>query len=204
MLNISHNKLNKKVDLSIYKSSKDIFNKDYYKTFNKFLLAVAILLFIILFLPWTQNISGDGLVTTLKPNQRPQTIQSQIPGRIEEWFVQEGDFVEKGDTILRISEVKSEYFDDRLVERTGIQIQAKSSSVNAYQGKVKALDRQVSALINEQKLKMEQTRNKLMQANLKVQSDSIAFEAAKTNIKIAKTQFNRIQTLQDEGLKAVK
>tara|TARA_R110002049_G_scaffold132372_2_gene291440 strand:- start:1408 stop:2766 length:1359 start_codon:yes stop_codon:yes gene_type:complete len=204
MLNISHNQLNKKVDLSAYKSGKNILNKSYYKFFNKFLLAAAIIGLIVLFMPWTQNITGQGIVTTLKPDQRPQTIQSQIPGRIEEWFVQEGDFVKKGDTILRISEVKSDYFDDQLVERTNQQIQAKSSSVNAYQGKVEALNRQVSALINEQKLKMEQTRNKLMQAHLKVQSDSIDFEAAKTNISIAEKQFNRIQTLQDEGLKAVK
>ena len=151
-----------------------------------------------------KNITGQGLVTTLKPNQRPQTIQSQIPGRIEEWFVQEGDFVNKGDTIMRISEVKSEYFDDRLVERTGQQIQAKSSSVDAYQFKIQALNRQISALTNEQKLKMEQTRNKLKQAILKVQSDSIDFEAAKTNIRIAEKQYNRTETLQNEGLKAVK
>ena len=46
-----------------------------------------------------QNITGNGIVTTLKPNQRPQHIQSQIPGRIEQWFVQEGDYVKEGDTI---------------------------------------------------------------------------------------------------------
>ncbi|CAH8291239.1 multidrug resistance efflux pump [Mariniflexile fucanivorans] len=204
MLNISHNQLNKKVSLTNYKSGKEIFNKEYYKQFNKFLVVAAAILLIVLFLPWTQNISGQGVVTTLKPNQRPQNIQSQIPGRIEEWFVQEGDFVKKGDTILRISEVKSEYFDGQLSERTNQQIQAKSSSVNAYQEKVEALNRQASALRNEQKLKLEQTKNKLLQARLKVKSDSIDFEAAKTNIRIAETQFNRIQTLQNEGLKATK
>jgi multidrug efflux pump subunit AcrA (membrane-fusion protein) len=204
MLNISHNKLNKTIDLSVYKSGKNIMDKSYYKYFNKFLLAAAIILFIILFLPWTQNITGEGIVTTLKPNQRPQHIQSQIPGRIEQWFVQEGDFVEAGDTILRISEVKSDYFDDKLVERTNDQIQAKSSSVTAYAGKVDALNRQISALRNEQKLKLEQNRNKLLQSKLKVKSDSIDLEAAKTNLKIAETQFYRIQTLQEEGLKAVK
>jgi multidrug efflux pump subunit AcrA (membrane-fusion protein) len=204
MLNISHNQLNKQIDLAQYRSGKNIMNVKYYKYFNRFLLAAAIILIIVLFLPWTQNITGQGLVTTLKPNQRPQTIQSQIPGRIEEWFVQEGDYVKKGDTILRISEVKSEYFDAKLVERTNEQIEAKSSSVTAYGGKVDALNRQVSALMNEQKLKMQQTKNKLLQSRLKVKSDSIDLEAAKTNIKIAETQFNRIQTLQDEGLKAVK
>lgn len=204
MLNISHNQLNKKVSLSNFKSGKEIFNKNYYKQFNRFLLAAAIIMVIVLFLPWTQNITGTGLVTTLKPNQRPQHIQSQIPGRIEEWFVQEGDFVNKGDTILRISEIKSEYFDDKLVERTNQQIQAKSSSLNAYQDKVGALNRQIMALKNEQQLKLAQAKNKLMQARLKVKSDSIDFEASKTNIKIAETQFNRIQTLQNEGLKATK
>lgn len=204
MLNISHNNLNKKVDLKTYKSAKAVFDIPYYKKFNKFLLAIAIIGFVILFLPWTQNITGQGQVTTLKPNQRPQTIQSQIPGRIEEWFVQEGDFVKKGDTILRISEVKSDYFDNDLVARTNKQITAKTSSVDAYQSKVSALNRQVSALLNEQQLKIKQSKNKLIQAHLKVKSDSIDLEAAKTNLNIAERQFERIQTLQNEGLKAVK
>ncbi|WP_142783616.1 HlyD family secretion protein [Changchengzhania lutea] len=204
MLNISHNSLNKKVTLKGYKSGSKIFDKDYYKLFNKFLLLAAILGIIVLFLPWTQNITGQGLVTTLKLDQRPQTIQSQIPGRIEEWFVQEGDFVKAGDTILRISEVKSDYFDDKLVERTGNQIEAKSSSVTAYQGKVSALNRQVSALKNEQSLKLQQTQNKFLQSRLKVKSDSIDFEAAKTNTIIAERQFDRIKMLQEEGLKAVR
>lgn len=204
MLNISHNNLNKKVDIKSFKSAKAVFDIPYYKKLNKFLFVSAILGIIVLFLPWTQNISGDGLVTTLKPNQRPQTIQSQIPGRIEEWFVQEGDFVNTGDTILRISEVKSDYFDDKLVERTNQQIEAKSSSVEAYQGKVGALQRQVSALQNERSLKLQQTRNKVLQSKLKVKSDSIDLEATKTNLKIAETQYNREETLQKEGLKALK
>ena len=204
MLNISNNQLNKKVDLKKFKSGKEIFSKEYYKAFNKFLLAAAILGFIVLFLPWTQNITSQGQVTTLTPNQRPQTIQSQIPGRIEEWLVHEGDFVKKGDTILRISEVKSDYFDSRLIERTNDQINAKSSSVDAYSGKVLALERQIAALKNERQLKIQQTRNKLLQSKLKVKSDSIDYEAAKTNTKIAERQFNRTETLQTEGLKAVK
>jgi len=204
MLNISNNELHKKIPLTDFNSGKMVFEKEYYKVINKFLFAFAIIVLIILFLPWTQNITGQGQVTTLKPNQRPQTIQSQIPGRIEEWFVQEGDFVNRGDTILRISEVKSEYFDERLVERTGEQINAKSSSVTAYEGKVEALNNQITALQQERQLKLKQAENKLLQSKLKVKSDSIDFEAAKTNIDIAERQYNRTVTLQEEGLKAVK
>ncbi|MGZ0017335.1 HlyD family secretion protein [Yeosuana sp. AK3] len=204
MLNISHNQLNKKVELTSFKSGKVIFNKQYYKQLNKFLLAFTLIILIILFLPWTQNITGQGQVTTLKPSQRPQTIQSQIPGRVEQWFVQEGDYVKKGDTIIRISEIKSEYFDDQLVERTNDQRIAKASSVVAYESKVGALNRQIAAVKTEQQLKLQQAKNKLLQSHLKVKSDSIDFEAAKTNLEIARRQFNRIEQLQAEGLKAVK
>jgi multidrug resistance efflux pump len=166
-------------------------------------LAAAILGFIFLFLPWTQNIRGKGALTTLKPDQRPQTIQSPIPGKIEKWYVQEGDYVEKGDTILFISEIKNEYFDPRLVERTGMQINAKEMSVNSYEGKVTALNNQIGALANGRILKLEQARNKLLQSKLKVKSDSIDLEAAETNLRIAERQYERMVQLQDEGLFAL-
>jgi multidrug efflux pump subunit AcrA (membrane-fusion protein) len=204
MLNISNNKIPSKINFDDFKSLKQAFHKRHYRNFNRFLLTFAIMVIITLFLPWTQNITSSGMVTTLKPNQRPQTIQSQIPGRVEEWFVQEGDFVKKGDTILRISEVKSDYFDTRLMERTNNQINSKNASVGAYQNKVEALNRQIEALKNERILKLKQAKNKLMQAHLKVKSDSIDFEAMKIKTLIAERQFIRAETLEKEGLKAKK
>lgn len=203
MLNISNNPLNKTVHLTGFKSTKRVFHQRHYKHFNRFLLGSAIFGFIVLFLPWTQNIRAIGFLTTLKPDQRPQTIQSPIPGRIEKWYVKEGDFVEKGDTILFISEVKNEYFDPNLVERTGQQIQAKSMAVESYESKVKALNNQIGALTSERKLRLEQARNKLLQSKLKVQSDSIDLEAAVTNRTIAVRQYKRIEQLQNEGLKSM-
>ncbi|REG85198.1 HlyD family secretion protein [Winogradskyella sediminis] len=204
MLNISHNQLNKSVDLEKYKSGQHIFNVKYYSYFNRFLIVFVIVGLLILFLPWTQNITGKGSVTTLRPDQRPQTIQSPIPGRIEKWYVTEGDFIVKGDTIMQISEIKSEYFDPNLVERTAEQRNSKAQSVGSYTEKVKALDRQIAALYKERSLKLEQAKNKLLQSKLKAKSDSIDFEAAKTNIKIAQSKYTRTATLKDEGFKATK
>ncbi|WP_440881874.1 HlyD family secretion protein [Tenacibaculum sp. C7A-26P2] len=204
MLNISKNNISKNIDLTSLKSGQEIFTREYHKKFKNFLLIFILILFVILFLPWTQNISGKGNVTTLKPSQRPQTLQSQIPGRIEEWFVQEGDLVKKGDTILRISEIKSDYFDKKLTERTGSQLSAKSLSVTAYKNKIFALQNQIKALNQERILKLDQVKNKLTQALLTVKSDSIDLEAIKTKNDIAKIQFERTVSLQKEGLKAVK
>ncbi len=204
MLNISHNKLNKKVTLEGYDAHTEVFYSQQYRLFNRFIGAFAIVGVIILFLPWTQNVSGNGYITTLTPDQRPQTIQSPIPGRIEKWYVKEGDYVQKGDTILFISEIKNEYQDPLLIERTTQQRDAKSKSVASYRGKIKALNNQVIALSKERELKLSQAKNKLAQAYLKVKSDSIDFEAAKINLEIAKKQFDRTVTLEKEGLKAIK
>jgi len=203
MLNISNKPLNRHVDLNGFKAAQRVFHKRHYKHFNRFLLAFSLIGLIILFLPWTQNVTGKGFITTLTPDQRPQTIQSPIPGRIEKWYVREGDFVQKGDTILHISEIKNEYFDPKLVERTGMQIRAKEMAVTSYQEKVKALQTQINALNNERGLKLEQAKNKLLQSKLKVQSDSIDLEAANTNITIAQRQYDRVVQLESEGLKAV-
>ncbi|WP_290701371.1 biotin/lipoyl-binding protein [Lacinutrix sp.] len=203
MLNISNNKLNTKVDISNFKSHKKAFGKKHYKNFNRLLLISAIISFIILFFPWTQNITAAGAVTTLTPDQRPQSIQSPIPGRIEKWYVREGDFVKKGDTILFISEVKNDYFDPDLVKRTGQQINAKNASVKSYGSKVNALNNQIGALSNERGLKLQQAENKLLQSKLKVKSASIDFQASKTNLEIAEKQFIRTETLQKEGLKSL-
>ncbi|MDC7994056.1 HlyD family secretion protein [Altibacter sp. HG106] len=203
MLNISKSGKRPDVNLTEYSSGRIVFHKRHYQHFNRFLLLFAVIALIIIFLPWTQTVTGTGSLTTLTPEQRPQTIQSPIPGKIEQWYVREGDFVAKGDTILHISEVKNEYFDPNLVSRTGEQINSKSQSVTSYKNKVKALEFQISALTQERQLKLEQAKNKLAQAKLTVKSDSIDLEAAKTNQTIAERQFERINTLQQEGLKSL-
>ena len=138
MLNISNNRVSEFIDRKKYPVLDQVERKQSGKVLRRMIYISMATLLIAFFLPWTQNITSTGQVTTLTPEQRPQTLQSQIPGRIEEWFVKEGDFVKKGDTILRISEIKSEYFDDRLTERTNEQILAKSTSETAYKEKVNA------------------------------------------------------------------
>jgi len=202
MLNISKYKLNKEEDLKNFESMKFVDFKDRYITFNKIMAALGIVFLVFMFLPWTQNVRGKGNVTAIDPSQRPQAIQSAIPGRVEKWYVNEGDVVDKGDTIVFISEIKSEYFDPQLLERTQSQITSKGFSKSSYTEKALQLSKLIVALEKERQLKLEQTRNKLMQARLQVQSDSIDLEAAKTQINIAERQFERIEQLEAEGLKS--
>jgi membrane fusion protein, adhesin transport system len=164
-------------------------------------LGVAIVLAIMgLFLPWTQNIRARGTLTSLSPEHRPQTINAIIPGRIEQWYVAEGDLVQAGDTILRISEVRQEYFDPNLLDRTQEQIMAKEMTARSYEEKVHALDAQIAALQQNMRIRLEQARNKVRQAELKLQSDSIRVQAARTEIDVAQDQLRRGQEQFDQGL----
>jgi multidrug resistance efflux pump len=203
MLNIAENSVDDKIDKGSYKSFKLLRtykSKKSFKYTSTFFLVLGI---ITLFIPWTQNIQSRGYLTTLNPDQRPQTLNSIIDGRIEKWFVKEGDLVEQGDTILYISEIKDEYFDPKLLSRTDDQIKSKELSVSSYMEKVKALDAQIDALIKTKEIKIKQADNYAKQALLKIQSDSIDFLASKNNFEIAQNQQKRIQQLYEQGLKSL-
>ena len=203
MLNLSTNRIEEKVDKTAYRSFSMLKEHKAALLFSRLLSLFFLLILIIVFLPWTQNIQSKGFITTFLPNQRPQTIHSIIAGRIEKWYVREGNYVKQGDTILFISEIKDEYFDPNLLSRTEEQIKSKEFTVKSYMEKVKALDSQIDALILTKKLKLEQGSNYIKQARLKIQSDSIDYEAAKTNLDIAEKQYERAKQLYNDGLKSL-
>jgi multidrug resistance efflux pump len=203
MLNISKNTIKDTSPFLDAKSLEITLPKKESKKRLKILIWVIVAFFLMLFLPWTQNIRSKGMVTALRPDQRPQTIHSIIAGRIEKWYVAEGDYVSAGDTILRISEVKDEYFDSLLLPRTKQQVDAKTQAAQSYGEKVGALENQISALEQNNILKLQQARNYLKIAELKVQSDSTEYMQSKVNYDIGKFQLDRAEQLLKEGLISV-
>ncbi|GAB3648379.1 biotin/lipoyl-binding protein [Echinicola sediminis] len=203
MLNISENSIAKHIAKHRFKTLNELDKASYFKFSRKTAMILAGLLLLTLFLPWTQNISTSGYVTTRSPEQRPQAIQSIISGRLENWYVQEGDFVEKGDTIVFISDAKSEYFDPELIQRTEEQLQAKEQSTDSYTAKIKAIQQQHQALQEALRLKQQQLNNKILQAKNKVEMDSMDLVAFQTNQNIAENQYARTKELYEKGLKSL-
>lgn len=157
-------------------------------------------LVIFMFLPWTQNIKSRGTITTLAQNHRPQEINSTIPGKIVQWYVKEGDFVKKGDTILKLSEIKEDYLDPNLIKRTRQQADAKSGSIEYYKQKAATAELQIQALNAAKKLKLEQLANKIKQYNNKITGEKAELQAAENDLRLSKDQFDRQQKMFDQGL----
>lgn len=167
---------------------------------GRVLLIVGVVFLIILFLPWRQTIEGTGSLTTLRPQDRPQTVQNQIAGRIEHWNVREGQLVQRGDTILTISEIKDEYFDPNLPARLNEQLTAKRNTVGAYDAKVVATDQQIDALRLTLDVQLSTARNRISQARNTVTIDSADLVAVTNFYQIASSRLARYEDGYKNGL----
>jgi len=156
--------------------------------------------FVFLFLPWTQNIRANGTVTTLYQDQRPQQVNTIIGGRVMKWHVKEGDYVKAGDTLVQLTEVKTDYLDPNLLQRTKEQLAGKELSVEYYKSKVDVADQQINAINSGLQLKLNQLMNKLNQLQLKVQADSAETAAANNDFNIGSKQYLRQKAMYDSGL----
>ncbi|WP_083321163.1 HlyD family secretion protein [Hymenobacter glacialis] len=164
---------------------------------------LSLLVFAAGFLPWTQNIRSTGKLTTLRPQDRPQTVPSTIGGRLKAWYVQEGQLVQKGDTLAEIVEIKEKYFDPLLLERTREQLEAKIAGLRENAAKTQALGSQQDALRLGLQASLAKARNKVRQSDLKVRSDRADLVATRAEYIIAQRQLERQEYLYKQGLKSL-
>lgn len=155
------------------------------KILAQWLMGIGLIFLIVLFLPWQQNIRGTGKVTALNPANRPQTVETIIAGRIQDWKIREGQYVNAGDTIAVVSEVKEKYFDPQLLIRLREVIAAKENSLQSKDDKAEALRKQITALESAMQIKVEQSKTKL--------------EAEEVKFTNAKNQYERNKKLFEAG-----
>ncbi|RYY41635.1 MAG: HlyD family efflux transporter periplasmic adaptor subunit [Chitinophagaceae bacterium] len=183
-----------------FQSWQHIYRRDKTNRRRRWYYFFLILGVALLFVPWTQNIRARGNVTALRQEDRPQELPALIGGRVERWFVKEGDYVRRGDTLVQLSEVKADYLDPALLSRTQQQLEAKKATVDYYRGKARSTETQMGALQASLPLKLQQLSAKLRQQQVKATADSMDFVAARNDAAIAAAQSNRARSLYDSGL----
>jgi len=164
-----------------------------HRAFVRWVLGILAVMIVILFLPWQQNVRGDGEVTALRPQDRPQTVPTLIAGRIEAWNVAEGQYVAKGTRLVEISEVDEKFLDPALVERLAEQVDGKIASLSGKAAKVRALDSLISALERNGVLSLEQARNNVL-------GHEAALGAATADSAVEQARFERRARLFADGL----
>lgn len=170
------------------RSSRLLYESQSYTVVARWIFGLFIAIVLAAFLPWQQNVRGRGVLSALSPADRPQTLPSRIDGRIERWFVAEGQFVAQGTPIVQISEIKDEYMDPAVATRTAEELAAKRGAVADKGRKANALGEQIEALEDVLVLKLEQTRNRVEQLEAAVTQSTLEDS-------IAADQFARRDTL---------
>ena len=79
---------------------------------RRFLLitvGIFVTFFLLLLLPWQQNIKGSGVLTALDPRERAYKITAPVDGFLDEIYVKENQFVKKGTKLFKMKDLDAEY-----------------------------------------------------------------------------------------------
>ncbi|MEM8826182.1 MAG: HlyD family efflux transporter periplasmic adaptor subunit [Pseudomonadota bacterium] len=68
------------------------------------IITLAIAIAFVLLVPWVQTATGSGTVVALNPQDRVQNVTALVSGRIQNWYVQDGQKVEEGDPIVELAD----------------------------------------------------------------------------------------------------
>ena len=181
-------------------SPQKIYRADKESNIKRWFWMICLFIVVLMWMPWTQNIQATGIITTLYQDQRPQQLNSIIPGRILKWWVKEGDFVKKGDTIVQLADVKDDYLDPQLMQRTNEQVDAKQQKMVFYQQKISATESQIIAMENARELKLNSLDNKMEQIRRKMLSDSAEIISAEVDYQVAVQQLSRAKEMYARGI----
>lgn len=156
--------------------------KDYSNKLIPILLSIVMVIILcLIFIPWQQSVIGIGKVIIFSPMERPQTIESQIPGRIVKWHVNEGDFVKEGQVILELQDTDPKFLDPNILKRMNLQN---------------------DALKNERTASLASAREKVIRAEQRKIAANQDLIASKKNLETTDLNLTRIKELNQKGLRS--
>ncbi len=116
------------------------------KTPNVIKVAVISLLCIVffvvgmLFVPWQQSVYGTGQVVAYSPTDRAQLITAPIEGVLNQWKVEEGSYVKKGQTLVTVENITPGYLKLLQEKKAALTLQVDAMQKSAQLAK-KQIDR---------------------------------------------------------------
>lgn len=148
-------------------------------------LGIVAAVFILFFVPWLQTAQGRGQVVALDPDDRAQDVTALVPGRVDRWYVQDGQHVDRGDPIARIVDLDPNFLSRLAAERA--QVEAEIAAVRQAQA-VAAIDvRRTRQLLAEGLA----ARRDYEQAQIKVADADAKLAEARAKLNRIEVQLNR-------------
>lgn len=90
-------------------------------------LSIVTIVVFALAVPWVQTAAGSGRVIALDPLDRQQNITAIVDGRVEKWYVTDGDAVKAGEPIVRIVDIDPRFVDRLRAERAQVEAETQAA-----------------------------------------------------------------------------
>lgn len=141
--------------------------------------------------PWTQNIQGRGRVLAYSPDQRQQSIEATISGRVEEWYVQEGTQVERGQPIVKLTDNDASILQRLDAERSAIEGRrlAQSQRVDTLSMRIESVRRSQRAEIRGAEADVQITQRGVEAAGQELDAAMAELETNELNLRRQRDLF---------------
>ncbi|MBX9772733.1 MAG: HlyD family secretion protein [Candidatus Obscuribacterales bacterium] len=156
----------------------------------------------LIFVPWQQSIGGIGKIIILSPMERPQNIEAQIPARIKQWHVRDGQSVKKGQLVAELSDLDSKFLDPAQVKQIEEQKKALTARRAAAKSRQDALQKQLESLKRSQGASVPSAQVRVHQAKDRIWAAEQTLEAARQNTVTTKLNLTRLKDLFEKGLRS--
>ncbi|MDO9105438.1 MAG: HlyD family efflux transporter periplasmic adaptor subunit [Methylovulum sp.] len=158
-------------------------------------LMFAVMLVLLGFTPWQQNVRGVGRVVAYKPAERQQIISAQVEGRIAHWRVREGSQVKRGEVLAEINDN-----DPLFLERINNELQSYLAKQVANDSRVETFRQQLKMVEKARPQALTAAESRIMMAKQRRSAAQQTVTAAAAARQTAGLNLVRQQQLQGKGL----
>jgi len=162
-------------------------------------LVIAGFLLVALVSPWQQSVSGVGRVIAYAPNERRQSIDAPVSGRVVRWWVREGSAVKRGDPIVELLDN-----DPNLVARLASEREAVLSKLESYAERARSLEQSIESAVLARRSDIAAAEAKLRASTEKLLSAEQKVNAAEAAAETAALNLGRVTALAERGLAATR
>lgn len=155
----------------------------------------GVFFFLLVFLPWQQNIITTGRVVAYAPIERQQSINMPVDGRVVRWHAVEGAQVKKGDLIVEIADNDPEF-----LTRLKQQRNAAEETLKAAQTRVRNLEDRVHNLKETRETSILAAKSRIQAALDRVRASEQSLASAEATLFAAEKNMERQKKLNEKGL----
>jgi multidrug efflux pump subunit AcrA (membrane-fusion protein) len=158
-------------------------------------IGFAIMVLVLWLTPWQQTAPGYGSVVAYAPQERRQTIEAPIEGRVALWHVREGAQVRKGDALVDLVDN-----DPQLVTRLEAERSAAVARIDAARARERAIAQRMEALQGSGRSGLSAAESRVRMAAQRVRAAEQAVALGSAALKTARLNMQRQQVLSGQGL----